>query len=259
MAVQDDKRENELIRLFGLKRPANSSRGGLDALLRLGELDVPFELKSTTVGSVTTVRDFGAEHIKKWKGKHWLIGFYDSDGRRINRCLYGSPLAMEPWIKAMEEYIAPDIALAECVPSLVTEQMLFDIVGENDIYSLKDAFSIQKRQLAASEYRARMDLPEGFSQAAMLQLLRERCEYLIERGATLNNPHINAEYFSGKKGPGTDCGPGSWLTLDPRRPEEHLREEVRKALKPPSARQRAEAARKAEELSAALETGEEEP
>ena len=205
------------------------------------------------------MRDFGAEHVKKWKNKHWLIGFYDADGRKLERCLYGSPLAMGPWIEAMEKYIALDVELAECVPSLVTEQMLIDIVGDKAVYTLENAFRIQKRQLTTPQYRSRMDLQGGFSKSVMLQLLRERCQYLIERGATLNNPHINAQYFSGKKGPGTDCGPGSWVTLDPRRPKEHLRDEVRKALRPPSASERAKAAREAEELSSALEAGEEEP
>ncbi|MDB4916160.1 MAG: hypothetical protein JWM95_3804, partial [Gemmatimonadetes bacterium] len=71
---------------------------------------------------------------------------------------------------------------------------------------------------------------------------------------------INAEYFSGKNGgPGTDRGPGSWVTLDLRQPIEHLRDEVRKALEPPSKAQIARAEREAEELSLSLESGEEDP
>ena len=31
----------------------------------------------------------------------------------------------------------------------------------------------------------------------MLRLLRERCEYIIRRGSTLNNPHIPASFFEG--------------------------------------------------------------
>lgn len=29
----------------------------------------------------------------------------------------------------------------------------------------------------------------------MLEILRDRCRYLIKRGATLNNPHIPGSYF----------------------------------------------------------------
>ncbi|WP_293079187.1 hypothetical protein [Okeania sp. SIO3B5] len=80
MTVQDDSREKELIELFNLERPANSTRSGTDAILTLNQLKIPFELKSTTKNSVTTVRDFGPEHIKKWNRKHWLFSFYEKGG-----------------------------------------------------------------------------------------------------------------------------------------------------------------------------------
>jgi hypothetical protein len=73
MAVQDDARETELIQRFGLERPTNSSRSGIDAILHLPGVDIPFELKSTSVESVTTVRDFSPDHVEKWKNKHWSI------------------------------------------------------------------------------------------------------------------------------------------------------------------------------------------
>ena len=76
MTVQDDSREKELIQLFKLEKPANPSRSGTDAILSLDSLKIPFELKSSTKQSVTTVRDFGQEHISKWQGKHWLFRFY---------------------------------------------------------------------------------------------------------------------------------------------------------------------------------------
>ena len=46
---------------------------------------VPVELKSTTVGSVSTARDVGPEHIAKWRSRVWLVGFYDSDGVTLKR------------------------------------------------------------------------------------------------------------------------------------------------------------------------------
>ena len=53
-----------------------------------------------------------------------------------------------------------------------------------------------KNQYGAKEYRAAADLPGGlFSRHVMLELLRERCEYVIRRGSTLNNPHIPASFF----------------------------------------------------------------
>ncbi|MEQ9552230.1 MAG: hypothetical protein RIM23_21790 [Coleofasciculus sp. G3-WIS-01] len=44
-----------------------------------------------------------------------------------------------------------------------------------------------------------MDLFQGYSPERMLSILKDRCQYLIERGSTLNNPHIPASYFQGWK------------------------------------------------------------
>ncbi|HIK31764.1 MAG TPA: hypothetical protein IGS31_10545 [Oscillatoriales cyanobacterium M4454_W2019_049] len=77
MSIQDDRRENELITLFKLEKPLNLTRIGIDVFLAFNGQKVPFELKSTTQSSVTTVRDFGVEHIRKWQGKHWIFGFKD--------------------------------------------------------------------------------------------------------------------------------------------------------------------------------------
>ena len=214
--VQDDQRENDLIAMFGLKRPPDATRGGTDAILAVDGAVVEFELKSTTTDSVTTVRDFSADHVQKWKGKHWLIGFYDRAGETLHRCLYGSPLAMEPWIRSRETYIAPDVLLAARASDLVGQDLLVEILGDKKSYSLHDAQRIQKSQLSAEQYAQRMDLADAYSSAAMLGMLKERCAYLIRRGSTLNNPHINASYFNGRNGPGTDAGPGSWWTVEPR-------------------------------------------
>ncbi|MEB3341199.1 hypothetical protein [Okeania sp.] len=40
-----------------------------------------------------------------------------------------------------------------------------------------------------------MDLEFGYSPERMLLILRDRCQYLIEKDSTLNNPHIPASYF----------------------------------------------------------------
>lgn len=42
-----------------------------------------------------------------------------------------------------------------------------------------------------------MDLTSGYSPERMLSILQDRCQYLIEKGSTLNNPHIPASYFNG--------------------------------------------------------------
>jgi hypothetical protein len=196
MVVQDDSREIQLIELCGLVRPENHSRGGVDALLPLGGAQLKFEIKSTTRGSVTTVRDFGPDHVEKWVGKHWLIGVYNRR-QELGYVLYGTPEKMAPWIESKHKYILPDFELAALAPENIGLDILFAIVGQKDCYSVEDAFKIQKKQYTKKQYREMKDLNNGYSPARMLQILRDRCEYLIKRGSTLNNPHIPSSYFKG--------------------------------------------------------------
>ena len=46
-----------------------------------------------------------------------------------------------------------------------------------------------------SQYMDSMDLKGGYSPERMLNILKDRAEYLMERGSTLNNPHIPKSYF----------------------------------------------------------------
>lgn len=89
MAVQDDKRETEMRELVGL-RPGEG-RSGTDAYFDFvvggRRQAAPIELKSTTVGAVSTARDVGPERIEKWRSRVWLIGFYDSGGAALSACL----------------------------------------------------------------------------------------------------------------------------------------------------------------------------
>jgi len=40
-----------------------------------------------------------------------------------------------------------------------------------------------------------MDLDNGYSPERMLDILKDRAEYLMKRGSTLNNPHIPESYY----------------------------------------------------------------
>ena len=195
MTVQDDRRESELITLFALDKPVNPTRSGTDAILNFANQKLAFELKSTTKSSVTTVRDFSPDHIQKWQGKHWLFGFYEPGGKILKYCLYASPTAMNPWIEEKAKYISLDYQLANLVPESIGKDILYQILGQKQVYSLEDARQIQKKQYSIQQYREQMDLETGYSPEIMLSILQDRCRYLLERGSTLNNPHIPASYF----------------------------------------------------------------
>jgi hypothetical protein len=98
----------------------------------------------------------------------------------------------------MANYIAPDVALVEHIPDLITDEVLTSIVGDQAVFSRDDARRLMKRQFKAIDYAELTDMPErGYSRAAMLDMLQLRCAYVIRRGSTLNNPHIPASYFNG--------------------------------------------------------------
>jgi hypothetical protein len=119
MPVQDDERERELVRMFNLSWDPAHQRAGVDALLdidvdgRSCRLEV--EVKSSTGSTVSTARDVGIEHIKKWRRMLFVIGFYSKEARRpeLKHCLCLTPLDMEPWIASIEAKVLIDFKLAK--------------------------------------------------------------------------------------------------------------------------------------------------
>lgn len=192
---QDDERESTMIALFQLSKDPGEGRSGVDAYLELDDRIISFELKTTSKSSVTTVSDFGPSHIQKWKGKHWLFSFYKEDASVTYK--YATPRMMELWIREKEEYIQPDFQIAELASQKLDKQDLFLICGEKNIYTFEDAYRLQKKQYSKAHYLKLQDVDDGYSQEQMLSILRERANYIMERGSTLNNPHIPSKHFSG--------------------------------------------------------------
>jgi hypothetical protein len=79
MPVQDEERERELVRMFNLDWDPGHQRAGVDAVLDLDvegqRFRLEVEVKSSTGTTVSTARDVGMEHIKKWRRKLFVIGF----------------------------------------------------------------------------------------------------------------------------------------------------------------------------------------
>ena len=190
MAVQDDRREIEQRELFELMEPDNRSRDGVDGILEVDGEVVEFELKSTTKDSVTTVRDFGMDHIRKWENKHWLFGFYTPQGKALKFTRYASPRMMAAWIEEKRSYVEPDYRLAKLASSHLTLEDLFAVCGEKENYLLQDAKCIQKKQLSKEGYLKLQDVDGGYSQGRMSEGLKMRCEYVMGRGSRLSNAHI---------------------------------------------------------------------
>jgi hypothetical protein len=192
MAVQDDGRENEMRILFGLDETPDRKRSDVDAIKVIGNEVLNFELKSSTTNSFSTVRDLGPDHIFKWQSMHWIFAFYTPDATAISEAFYASPKQMQTWVNKISAYIRPDQVLAEMLSKKVDGAVLELIFGNQSTFTVEDAQKIMKRQWTKKEYIARQDKSNGFSEQAMINILAERVQYLISRGATLNNPHITS-------------------------------------------------------------------
>jgi len=204
MTVQDDQRERELCRLFNLEWDPAHERSGTDAFFliktSLGRYRIEVEVKSTTGGSVSTARDVGMEHVQKWRQMFWVVGYYLKGGQKLTTCICLSPAQLAPWIQNIDEKIRPDYLLAERASKGLTLEDLREVCGAKDAYSIDDARRLHKRQWSVAQYAKASDLLiEGtpmISPEGMLEILRLRARYIAERGATLNNPHIEKGFLS---------------------------------------------------------------
>ncbi|MEV5190378.1 hypothetical protein [Streptomyces werraensis] len=200
MSVQDDRREKQMVDRFNLEVPEDRKRSDVDAYLTIDGQTVAFELKSATNKGVSTVRDLGPNHFSKWKNIHWIFGVYDSTGNQLLHSYYASPDDMVPWISEKEAYVRPDVELAEHAVRGVSTDSVTDLLGEKDFYTKEDAKWIMKNQWRKERYVEAADLSVGtelrYSLHRMVELMQERCHYVMSRGATLNNPHIPASYIA---------------------------------------------------------------
>ena len=219
MPVQDDAREQELVREFNLHWDPDHQRAGVDANLdielRRRTLRIDVEVKSTTRKGVSTARDVGFDHIQRWRRMFFVVGTYDKRGHRLalqhSLCL--TPIDLEPWIAGIEAYIAPDYQLAQRASARLDLPDLFAICGNQPTYSIDDAKKLHKRQWTAQQYKDAADTKVAgkprISPRKMLEILRLRAVYIAERGATLNNPHIPLTYLERFKDTDRVVTPGS--------------------------------------------------
>lgn len=164
MSVQDDAREKNMVRMFNLTQDKNRKRHEPDAHLKFEGKTYQFELKSTTTRSLSTVRDFGKDHVEKWKEMHWIVGFYDkTETEDPKYCVYISPQEMSVWVNQIWEYVAPDYSIASIAPQRLELEDLYAVCHAKKRYLLNDAKRLHKSQYSKKQYLEKMDLPEAIS------------------------------------------------------------------------------------------------
>ena len=220
MPVQDDERERELARMFNLAWDPEHQRSGVDATLdasvdgRAFRFDV--EVKSTTGDTVATARDVGMAHIQRWRKMLFVIGFYSGKTRRpeLLRCLCLTPIDMEPWISSIEDKILLDYKIAARASKRLDLADLLEVCGAQSTYSVEDAKRLHKQQWSSRQYESALDTVENgvprISRDKMLEILRLRSQYIAERGATLNNPHVGKTHLKPFFGTDREVTDNAW-------------------------------------------------
>ncbi len=183
MSVQDDKRENVMVLLFNLEQEKGRRRHEADAFLIHCDRKFWFELKSTTTGSLSTVRDFGRAHIEKWAEMHWIVGFFQNGAERPDYCHYLTPDDMRVWTDRIWAYVELDYGIGDLAAQRLTLDDMYDLLGKRNRYTLADAKRLQKLQYSADQYREAADLPGGISEQ---NLKRLRAPYVSDEWADAN-------------------------------------------------------------------------
>lgn len=162
MAVQDDAREKVMVQLFNLKQEVDRARHDPDAYLVHKGQKFLFELKSTTTGTLSTVRDFGPDHISKWVDMHWIVGFFEKTKTDYPMyCHYLTPLDIKRWTDEKWAYVKIDFLFADVAAERITIDDVYALVGRKSVYSLKDAKALQKDQYSSADYASKIDVHES--------------------------------------------------------------------------------------------------
>jgi hypothetical protein len=194
--IQDDARENELVKLFELQQTEGRKRSDIDAFLDVDGTRINFELKSTTVRSVSTASPLTINHIEKWKDYHWIIGVYDKKTEKLTHCYYGSPADMSGWLDYMKKDIQRGLVASKYLREKIEKTLLFEIFGEKPVYTYKEAKEVFKNLFSKKEYIEFKDLPGGYSQERMLEMYKKHNWYYMEKGSWLNNPKIGPKVYT---------------------------------------------------------------
>ena len=199
-APQDDSREQDMLRVFGLRQETDSSRGDNDAFLDIGgRAPQRLELKSSTTTNLVTARDFSLQHISEWRVKHVLGSFYDKGGNTIRWSILIPNCILNEWLDEQVEYIKCDISILESLGEEVSHEMAREIrsnlFGIKEHYTLADLKRLLKQQVGKERYLKFLDLlvdgEQVCSPAQMDMAIILRTRYLLNRGTSRNNPHIS--------------------------------------------------------------------
>lgn len=156
--VAEEVQDNQREQQMRVLLGLKKSNQGRSGADAIDEEGKEFELKSTTKTSVSTARDVGLHTLDKWRRRYWVFAKEQN--------LQRSGFVIE------QLYFLNPPRLEEWFKSL-----------ENKI---KQDLNLLERLIA------------DVSNSSLTKLDIDRLRYLVERGATLNNPHIPWQYIQSR-------------------------------------------------------------
>jgi hypothetical protein len=163
--------------------------------MKIDDKTLNFELKSTTVRSVSTASPLTINHLEKWRDFHWIVGIYDKKTEKLKHCYYGSPADMKDWIDYMMEDIKRGLKISEMIIDRMDKPMMYAIFGKKKQYTYKEARAVYKNLFPKSEYMSLKDLPGGYSSDRMLEMFKKHNWNYLKKGSWLNNPKIGPKVY----------------------------------------------------------------
>lgn len=132
---QDGEREELLRKLFELI-PTNGNRIGTDAADEFGR---GYELKTTTKSGVSTARDVGHNHLKKWRKVNWICGKGSYRGKEFifDEIYFLYPHNLEEWFQRIEKKLTERDELF----TLVLELMNRNLYNEEAMDTVRKTFA----------------------------------------------------------------------------------------------------------------------
>lgn len=108
--VQDDAREAALARLLELQR--TDRRIGPDATDEHGN---PYELKTTTKGSLGTGRDVGRPYLERMKARYWVVARGEQTQYTFSYqdIVFLHPSDLGEWIAGIERRLSADLEVVD--------------------------------------------------------------------------------------------------------------------------------------------------
>jgi len=116
--VQDDSREVALARMLNLSE--SDRRIGADARDKTGN---PYELKTTTTGSLGTGRDIGYTYLAHMRTRYWIAakGKQTRYGFSFEEIYFLHPDDLEEWINGIESRLKADDVLIEAAADALVQ------------------------------------------------------------------------------------------------------------------------------------------